>query len=36
MNLTKKQNKMKDEIKTIFLTFFKSQYVKYLAAQKLK
>lgn len=36
MNLTKRKNKTKDEIKNAFLTFFKAKDVKHLETQKLK
>lgn len=36
MNLREKQNNMKDEIKTNFLTLFKAQYAKNLATWKFK
>ena len=36
MNFTENQERTKDEIKTNFLAFFKTEYVAHLAAQKLK
>ncbi len=35
MNLIENQPKSKDEIKTSFLAFFRAQYVKHVATQKL-
>ena len=36
MNFTENQVRSKDEIKTKFLAFFKTKYVKHLASEKLK
>jgi hypothetical protein len=36
MNFTKNHNRTKDEIKSGFLSFFKTQDVKHLVAHKLK